>query len=161
MVGPRPAQHPYEREQLMNDFLDFYDRHLKAVAKTNGLNKPVVFDALAAAGLTRVEVPFDGEGDSGQIEGIYAYAGDARAELPESSLTLHQAAQNVGDPKITTVSLHDAIETLCYDYLSQTHGGWENNDGAYGIFRFDISNRSIHLDFNERFSDSTLHSHDF
>jgi hypothetical protein len=51
------------------------------------------FDALAAAGLTLVEVEFDGEGDSGQIEGIYAYAGDARAELPESSLTLHQAAQ--------------------------------------------------------------------
>jgi hypothetical protein len=145
----------------MNDFRKQFDRYLEAVAKANALNKPVVFDALAAAGLTLVEVEFDGEGDSGQIEGIYAYAGDTRAELPESSITLHQAAQNKGDPKTTTVSLHDAIETLCYDYLSQAHGGWENNDGAYGIFRFDVSNRSIHLDFNERFSDSTHHTHDF
>jgi hypothetical protein len=145
----------------MNDFLEYYSRHLEAVTKANALNKPIVFDALAAAGLTRLTVEFDGEGDSGQIEGIFAYAGDARAELPESSLTLHQAAQNKGDPKTTTVSLHDAIETLCYDYLSQTHGGWENNDGAYGAFEFDIPNRSIRLDFNERFSDSTLHSHDF
>jgi hypothetical protein len=145
----------------MTDFLDFYSCHLKAVTKANALNKPVVFDALAAAGLTRVEVPFDGEGDSGQIEGIYAYAGDARAELPESSLTLHQAAQNSGDPKTTTVTLRDAIEILCYDYLSQTHGGSENNDGAYGTFEFDVGDRSIRLDFNERFTDSTRHSHDF
>lgn len=60
---------------------------------------------------------------------------------PESSLTLHQSAQNKGDPRTTNVSLHDAIETICYDYLSQTHGGWENNDGAYGIFRFDVQQR--------------------
>jgi hypothetical protein len=145
----------------MNDFLDFYGRHLKAVAKANAFNKPLVFDALAAAGLTLVEVEFDGEGDSGQIEGVYAYAGDARAELPESSLTLHQVAQNKTDPRTTTVSLHDAIETLCYDYLSQAHGGWENNDGAYGKFEFDVGSRSIRLDFNERFTDSTHHSHEF
>jgi hypothetical protein len=145
----------------MSEFLNYYERYLEAVAKANALNKPIVFDALAPLGLTLVEVEFDGEGDSGQIEGVYAYSGDARAELPESSLTLHQAAQNKDDPKTTAVSLHDAIETLCYDYLSQTHGGWENNDGAYGVFRFDVRERSIRLDFNERFSDSTHHSHDF
>ena len=145
----------------MNDFFDFYSRYLEALAKANALNKPIVFDALAAANLTLVEVPFDGEGDSGQIEGIYAYAGDARAELPESSLTLHQAAQNRGDPRTTTVSLHDAIETLCYDYLSQTHGGWENDDGAYGTFEFDVPNRSVHLDIDERFTDTTNSTHDF
>jgi hypothetical protein len=58
------------------------------------------------------------------------------------------------------VSLHDAIETLCYDYLSQTHGGWENNDGAYGTFEFDVQQRSIRLDFDERFTDTNHHSHD-
>jgi len=145
----------------MDDFLKQYESHLKAVAKANALNKPIVFDALAAAGLTLVEVEFDGEGDSGQIEGVYAYAGDALAALPESSLILHQAAQNKRDPKTTTVSLNDAIKILCYDYLSQTHDGWENNDGAYGTFTFDVRERSIWLDFNERFTDSTHHSHDF
>ena len=145
----------------MNDFFEYYSRHLDAVTKANALNKPDVFDALAAAGLTLVEVPFDGEGDSGQIEGIYAYTGDARAELPESPLTLHQAAQNKGDPRTTTVSLRDAIKILGYDYLAQTHGGWENNDGAYGTFEFDVGARSIRLDFNERFTDSTQHNHDF
>ncbi len=40
----------------MNDFLEYYSRHLEAVTKANALNKPIVFDALAAAGLTLVEV---------------------------------------------------------------------------------------------------------
>jgi hypothetical protein len=65
-----------EREQLMNDFLEYYSRHLEAVTKANALNKPIVFDALAAAGLTRVEVEFDGEGDSGQIGELTAYPAD-------------------------------------------------------------------------------------
>jgi hypothetical protein len=146
----------------MNDFLDFYDRHLKAVAKANELNKAVVFDALAAAGLTRVEVEFDGEGDSGQIEGIYALcrrcARRAARIVPDPT---PGGAERRRSQRLHDGDLHDAIETLCYDYLSQTHGGWENNDGAYGIFEFDIPNRSIHLDFNERFTDTTNYSHDF
>ena len=145
----------------MNDFLETYSRHLEAVAKANALNKPIVFDALAAAGLTRVTVEFDGIGDSGQIDEITAYAGDAIAELPLPSLSLHQAVQNKGDPRTTKVSLREAVETLCYDYLSQTHGGWQDNDGAYGTFEFDVGARSIQLDFYERFTDSTHHGHDF
>ena len=145
----------------MNDFLDFYSRHLKTIADANALNKPIIFDALAAADLTRITVGFDGAGDSGQIDEMTAYSGNVPIKVPSTSLTLHQTAQNNGDPRTTTVSLNDAIETLCYDYLSQTHGGWENNDGAYGTFEFDVRERTIHLDFNERFTDSTHHSHDF
>ena len=145
----------------MNDFLETYSRHLEAVAKADELNKAIVFDALAAAGLTRVTVEFDGIGDSGQIDEITAYAGEVSAELPTRSLTLHQAVQNKGDPRTTKVSLREAVETLCYDYLSQTHGGWQDNDGAYGTFEFDVGERSIHLDFNERFTDTNHHSHDF
>jgi len=55
----------------MNDFVIQHELYLKGVAKVNELNKSILFEALAAAGLTLVEVEFDGEGDSGQIEGIY------------------------------------------------------------------------------------------
>jgi hypothetical protein len=145
----------------MNDFLKQYELYFRAVANANELNKPVVFDALAAACLTRVRVEFDGGGDSGQIDDITAYTGEVPVELPSTSPTLHQAAQNAGDPATAEATLRDAIETLCYDYLSQTHGGWGNEDGAYGTFEFDVPNRTIHLDFNERFTDSTNFTHDF
>lgn len=48
-----------------------------------------------------------------------------------------------------------------YDFLSDTYGGWENNDGAYGEFCFDAAARTIHLEFNERFTSSELYTHDF
>jgi hypothetical protein len=47
-------------------------------------NKTVLFDALAAAGVTHVVVSFDGYGDSSQIESIEAKAGDNIVNLPES-----------------------------------------------------------------------------
>src|SRR5271156_2526732 len=52
----RATASEHERNQIMNDFLNSYSRYLEAVAKANALNKPLVFDALAAAGLTLVEV---------------------------------------------------------------------------------------------------------
>ena len=52
-------------------------------------------------------------------------------------------------------------ERCAYDFLSDTHGGWENNDGAYGEFCFDASARTVHLEFNERFTSSELYTHDF
>ena len=55
----------------------------------------------------------------------------------------------------------DVVEQLAYDFLSDTHGGWENNDGAYGEFCFDAAARCIHLEFNERFTSSELYTHDF
>jgi hypothetical protein len=147
--------------QPKNDFLEQYELRLKAEAKANELNKAVVFDALAAVVLTRITVEFDGEGDSGQINEVTAYAGESPAKVPLTSLILHEATQNPDNSTSTKTSLPSAIEDLCYGYLSQCHGGWQNNDGAYGTFEFDVSKRSIHLDFNERFTDTTNSSHDF
>jgi hypothetical protein len=58
-------------------------------------------------------------------------------------------------------TLETAIENLCYDYLGQTHGGWENNDGGYGEFRIDVAKRSIELEFNGRFTDTWTDNHTF
>ena len=37
--------------------------------------------------------------------------------------------------------------------LEQEQGGWENNDGAFGEFTFDVAERTIELEFNGRFTD--------
>jgi hypothetical protein len=62
-----------EREPTMTDFADFsklYQNHKRALAEANVLNKAVLFDALVAAGITRLTIEFDGEGDSGQLNGV-------------------------------------------------------------------------------------------
>jgi hypothetical protein len=39
--------------------------------------------------------------------------------------------------------------------------GWEDNEGAYGEFTFDIANRKIKLDYNERYTGSHNSQHVF
>lgn len=68
-----------------------------------------------------------------------------------------------GTPNIErqTQPISIAIETLAYDFLGQTHGGWENSDGAYGDFTFDVAERTITLDYNERHMESDYSQHVF
>ncbi|EAU47778.1 DUF6878 family protein [Salipiger bermudensis] len=131
------------------------------IAALRPANKERLFDGLTAAGITHVTVSFDGYGDSGQVESIEAYAGDAEVTFPKTQIAY--AALTWDDPEVEmrALSLEDVVEQLAYDLLSDTHGGWENNDGAYGEFCFDASARTIHLEFNERFTSSELYTHDF
>ncbi len=50
---------------------------------------------------------------------------------------------------------------LAYDFLEETHDGWENSDGAYGDFIFDVAERTITLDYNERHMESDYSQHVF
>ncbi|MGH6740433.1 MAG: DUF6878 family protein, partial [Bradyrhizobium sp.] len=59
------------------------------------------------------------------------------------------------------ISIADVIERLVYDLLTDTHCGWENNDGAYGDFIFDVAERTITLDYNERYTESNYTQHIF
>jgi hypothetical protein len=149
-----------ERKNIMSDMSEFmatYQDHHKRVGEANALNKNKVFDALEAAAIATVNILFDGEGDSGQIGEITA----SDAAIPELVIDLKQAAWGNSTLTNRATTLHEAIETLCYDYLSQEHEGWENNDGAFGEFIFLVAERCVELDFNARFSDSVSYSHSF
>jgi hypothetical protein len=124
-------------------------------------NQAALFDALAAAGVTLIVVTFDGYGDSGQIENIEAEAGDAVVAMPAGEVEIAEAIWDQPEPSRSTVSIADAIERLAYDFLERTHCGWENNDGAYGGFTFDVAERTITLDYNERYTASEYSQHVF
>ena len=57
--------------------------------------------------------------------------------------------------------MEEAIEILVYDVLNQKHSGWDNNDGAYGEYTFDVAERTITLDYNERHMESDHSMHVF
>ena len=139
-----------------------YQGHARRVAEALPANKTALFDALARAGITSVIVTFDGYGDSGQIENVEVRAGDALPDLPADQIEF--VAPVFGDPEKVERSTHtvsDAIETLVYALLEQTHDGWEDNDGAYGDFTFDVASRTITLDYNERYTESHNSCHTF
>jgi hypothetical protein len=124
-------------------------------------NKAALFDALAAADVTHVVVSFDGYGDSGQIENIEVKSGDATVAMPVGEVEIARAVWDQTEPDRSLVSIADAIERLVYDLLEQTHCGWEDNDGAYGDFTFDVVARTITLDYNERYTASDYSQHVF
>ncbi len=144
-----------------DDFMQRYGEN-ERVYKTlssfvhNG-NKTVLFDALAAAGITTVIVTFDGSGDSGQIDNIEVQG--HVADLPPTEVELAFASWGSSDIRREALSLYDAIEALVYELLRQTHEGWENNEGAYGEFTFDVVKRSVVLDYNERIETSEYTQH--
>lgn len=144
-----------------NTFLDSWKRHSQAVIMANEMNKAIVFDALAAAGITTIVVSFDGAGDSGQIDDVTVYTGEQIVQLPATPVTLHRASWNrIGLTPLVT-DLREAVETLCYGYLEQEYDGWENDDGAYGIFELKVSGRTISLSFNGRYTAVEETSHSF
>ncbi|ANH09043.1 MAG TPA: hypothetical protein VGN93_30815 [Shinella sp.] len=119
-------------------------------------NKSAVFAALLEQGLTHVVVTFDGYGDSGQITEMEGRIADEPVELPDATVVLVDA-----NCRKSSESLESAIETMIYDLLGESHGGWQDGEGAYGEFVFDVAKRTILLDLNERFIESAQSSHEF
>lgn len=135
-----------------------YDAH---TANLRDQNKVALFDALHAANIGYVVVSFDGYGDSGQVESIEAKAGDENVALPPIEIAIAAAVWGSLETETRSMSLEEAVEWLAYNFLQETHGGWENNDGAYGDFTFDVAARTITLDFNERYTASENYTHEF
>ena len=126
--------------------------------------KDFVFDILEKAGIASFEVEFNGEGDSGQIEGI---------SLDEKLLSRKIKGCKVKngtrwDPTTQTsspvwendVTLQSIIESVCYDILGN-FGGWEINEGSYGTFNFDVKERKAGLTMNERVADVNTSEYKF
>jgi hypothetical protein len=138
-----------------------YERHAKARKELGKANKAAIFAALAAAKITEVLAEFDGEGDSGQIEMLTVVRDGEPVAMPDSSVTLQQASWGSDEPTIAEVTLREALETLCYDFLEEEHGGWENNEGAFGEFHFNVNERTVRLEFNARYVDTITSDHTF
>jgi hypothetical protein len=126
------------------------------------ITKAAIFDALQVAGITRVVIEFEGSGDSGQMEQATAFQGEEEiVAFPKDPIQLTNVEFGDGKDTEAEVSLRDAIETVAYELLGQTHGSWEDGDGGSGTFTFDVAEQSITLDFDERYIDTNNYVHTF
>jgi hypothetical protein len=98
---------------------------------------PILARALTEAGVCHVRINYDGCGDSGCIETIEYTDRDGK---PVEAVEFKQLSE-------------EELMDLFYDLTQARQPGWENCDGAYGEFRWDISTDSLHHQHNERFTD--------
>lgn len=161
MSAPKDPVEPPPPSIAVMDYATLCKAHRTVSESLHTPNKVALMAVLSAAGITHVTVSFDGYGDSGQIEHIDVRAGATAAELPHVDVVLSRIDFGDEAPNISTLLLGEAIETLVYDFLTETHDGWQDNDGAFGDFVFDVAAGTITLDFNERYIATENHTHSF
>ncbi len=77
-------------------------------------------------GIETVTAEYNGSGDDGQIETLEFGA----VEVPRDVVT--------------------AVEDLFYELLEQLYSGWEDNEGAFGQFIWNVGNDRVNLVHNMR-----------
>lgn len=137
-------------------------RFVKLKAEVLPHNRQVLFEALVSAGIESVTVNFDGYGDSGAFEQPMAFGPDnTEVALPLDTIAVKEPVFDTGEVDEHNMTVHDFIEWLASDFLEENHSGWEDGEGAYGEFHFSAADRSIKLEYSERYVDTHYHEHEF
>ena len=131
--------------------------------KVNGANKEILMDILEREGVKEVTLSFDGSGDDGSIDDCDLPGNVAKIKVEGCKVsdgTIYSAGESETRWK-TNCTVNDLLQSICYEALESLYGGWENNDGAYGSFILDVKKRKITFEFNERYVESKLYTHEF
>jgi hypothetical protein len=105
---------------------------------------PEIAEQLKVAGVARVDIYYDGCGDSGQIEDVRYF--DAQRNWIKSP------------PPLTITE--DTLRELFYDLLETRHAGWEINDGAFGEFEWDLIADTLKHSHSERYTQCETTEHE-
>lgn len=126
------------------------------------------FKALAKLGITRIEIEYDGCGDSGCIESLTAFgARKKRFAIPASKMltvTLIETSYNaetnrrIVTPVRKKLPVRNAIEQWAYDVLEKHFPGWELDGGSHGIITIDVGKQTACLDHDLRIEETISHS---
>ena len=146
-------------EAVMADFaVRQAERQTQVVEEIQQL-KVAILPRLQDAGIARVEIRFDGCGDSGAVEEC-ACLDAAGAGIPCPDVTLLEGEADSVDRTGSREpqSLGQALEQLTYLALERHHPGWEINDGACGELVIDVTEATFVLDCSLRFIATDDHS---
>ena len=149
-------------EAVMADFAVRQAERQMQVAEEIQQLKVAILPRLQDAGIARVEIRFDGCGDSGAVEEFACLdATGAPMPCPDVTLLEGEAGNSDGDASAELHSLGQALEQLTYLALERHHPGWEINDGACGQLVIDVAEATFVLDCNLRFTATDDHSTEF
>lgn len=124
-------------------------------------NKEIAFDILGSKKIGAVTVEFEGSGDSGQLE---------PSDLPDKIKKFVVKGSRVSQGTVwgpggsterwkDNCTLEEVIQSVCYDVLEDVQPGWEISEGSFGRFTFNVEERSVTLEFNQRIVETEYHEY--
>lgn len=133
-------------------------------------SRKLLISTCATLGAVRVEVTFDGSGDSGSVDGVYLY--DAQDQIVEVSneLVLPFMRQfqrwNRSTARYEVVTeedeapLEELLKTFCYDVLDvHCPGDWVNNEGGFGTLHIQLTPPAgFRLEYHQRVETTEDHN---
>lgn len=134
-----------------------------STTKRKKKEKAADYAALAALGIARIEIVYDGCGDSGCIEAVTAYDDDGQIieTMPDRliAITVRDTVRNAVTNEYERRSIErqvaprEAVEHWCYDILEDHFPGWEIDDGSSGTITIDVKKRRGRLEHDARYTE--------
>lgn len=113
--------------------------------------------------ITKIEVDFDGSGDSGSIDDVSVYQGTTIFPN-ETKLLSWEAGGRAYDsvkkewvydtPTFVEMELKELLEQIVYSSLEKSGVDWYNNDGGFGAWVWTPSD-GLAFDVHVRFTESS------
>lgn len=121
-----------------------------AAATTFEACKQAIFPILAAHGIARVIIDYNGEGDEGQVNDVLAFdAAGEQVDLPTVDCERHQLGYD-GTIASDVTDLASALDSFATEALCALYMGWEDNAGSCGELEILTEPRTVTLTHNWR-----------
>jgi hypothetical protein len=149
------------------DYLQILAKQKEEALELVNKNREIVKQLLEKHKIARVEVEFDGIGDSGQVDSISFIDADGEdTDLNAEPCKLFTKTSKIVDGEYVNEILEqdsDAeglIEEIVYYVLEAKHPGWEINEGSYGLVIINPDG-SGQLEYNERVQSVETYNDEF
>ena len=130
------------------------------------LNRDRLLTALAGLGVRQVVVAYEGGGDSGDVSEVSVEPPELLPTLRTEMIELRCRIGEFQDGRYQyrmadqSMSLHRAVSDFTLDWVGDTHGGWENNEGGNGSVTIDVEAGTLRLEHTEYFTESQDYVHE-
>jgi hypothetical protein len=119
---------------MNQEWMAKWERERAEAKAKRKLDRKGLRDQLVALGVSSVRWDYDGSGDDGCVSLTDCIINGQSAPVPPM--------------------LVRECEEIGYGTLEDHHGGWENNEGAFGELEWDLATDKITIDHNHRIESS-------
>lgn len=133
----------------MGNFALEYERRRQEELKETKDRLGKVCKVIEPLGITLIEVTYDGYGDSGTVENITFFINEKEYKKDLPSVKFESLFKYPGS-KAPKVDIREIVDEICCSLLPD---GWQDNDGSFGTLWIDVKEKTLKLQYNERYTD--------